>query len=507
MLDALILVLICILSYYLKRSYFNLPLDRDYGGHGYVAYSWLHKRGLMYRDIYESKTPLLKIIYIIIFKIYGITRIGFRKFLAQYTTLSILTLYCVGLLLDSSHTGLIMAGLFGLASCIPSLWWHFSNTESYYILPTSLSFLFLVLMLTHPHSSITHLYTFLAGLFCAIAFMFKQPALINTGLPQFIFLSLPPVFSIITVSMYLAGFAIPFALFFIYFVIIHKTPITDTPFGIKLLKIIRQYHASPLFKKNPATTHYHRIRLKGIFTDCMLLIVFGIIGSWCAFNTGTPQHALMLMWLGCAIVSIIISRTYLPYHFIPLIAPLSILSGIAIANLFAHASHVPFSQLNFYGIGALLVLSCFFLYQLINDLLVMPHVLIGNFYSGEDGLYTSCEDAGNYIKAHSTPDDYVYSWGHEATIYLWSQRRCPSRMIFPPVMNPSMFSKDQVAAEYSSLIRNMPKFFVITSTFDGFKEFEMLVSYNYVLDKKFEPGVYVFKRREQAQPIAPTVAP
>jgi hypothetical protein len=44
----------------MKIPYFNLPLDRDYGRHEYVAYCWLKGKGMPYRDILETKTPGLK---------------------------------------------------------------------------------------------------------------------------------------------------------------------------------------------------------------------------------------------------------------------------------------------------------------------------------------------------------------------------------------------------------------------------------------------------------------
>jgi hypothetical protein len=146
---------------------------------------------------------------------------------------------------------------------------------------------------------------------------------------------------------------------------------------------------------------------------------------------------------------------------------------------------------NYYHSG-MIVLFLIFLHNLVSDLL-MPPDLMGSFYSGEDGVYALCEKVGEYIKCKTKENVFIYSWGHQTDIYLWSQRRALVYNIFPPVVNPPAYMRDMVAEEFSQLLANRPVYFVVTSMFGQFREFEEFVKSEYVLEQKFEPYLYLFR--------------
>lgn len=497
MIALILLAAICGLQFVLKIPYFNLPLDRDYGGHGYVAYCWLKGKGLMYRDILETKTPGLKVIYMIIIKWLGINRKAFRLFFALYNTLTTIAVYALAAQLFSPAAGLIAAALYALYSSVPSLWWHFSNTESYYVLPTVLSFYFLACGAgaTGPKGMI---FIACAGLFGGIAFMFKQPALINTIAPAILFLLLYAPHSIVADMLaYCAGSAIPLLAFILYFVVIHKTPWTKTPFGAMILGMTRTYLATPLFKASRGTIESNRRRFRIILYDISMPLLLGCGGMFFILTNGNTTATMLVLWAALTFFGAIISRTYLAYHFIPSIPPLCVLSAMILqaagSGLVSHKT-CAMGPADAACLAAFCVPFLIFLYQLIKDLL-MPRELIGAIYSGEDQLYAQTEEAGKYIKANTTEDDYVYSWGHEPEIYLWSERRAPTFSIYPPITNPTIFTKDRAAEEFAQVLTNLPKFIVITSGFGEFKQFEQLIIQKYVVDKKFEPFVYLFKAK------------
>jgi len=490
-----VLVLICFVSFILKIPYFKLPLDRDYGGHGYVAYCWLKGKGLPYRDILETKTPGLKIIYMIIIQWLGINRRAFRLFFALYNVFTTIAVYALGAQLFTPAAGLLAAGLYALYSSVPSLWWHFSNTESYYVLPTVLSFYCMACGFVNAGTAGLMLIAG-AGLFGGISVMFKQPALINTVGPSLFYLLLfSPHKTLIDLCVYAAGCLIPVFAFIVYFVIIHKTPLTKTPFGATILDMTRTYLATPLFKASKGAIESNRKRFRTIFYDMCLIAIGGGAGTLLLLTHNTSHGVIVVLWIVLTILSAIISRTYLAYHFIPLVPPLCILTGMIFqvtgAGLFANGFHAmtPAAAVT---VAAFAVPFLLFLYQLIKDL-TMSSDLIGAFYSGEDALYALTEDVGKYIKANTTEDDYVYSWGHEPEIYFWSERRAPTFSIYPPVVNPSIFNKDRTAVEFAQLLTNLPKYFVLTSVFGEFRQFEELIIQKYVLEKKFDPYLYLFK--------------
>jgi hypothetical protein len=495
MLEIVILAVICAISYIMKTPYFKLPLDRDYGGHGYIAHSWMKGTGLMYRDIYESKTPGLKLIYMVIIKFMGISRKSFRQFLAYYNTVTTVAVYALGTVLVNPAAGLAAAFLFTLYSSLPSLWWHFSNMEAYYTLPMVLSFLFYVLG-SESQSSFGLWCIFLSGLFGGITFMIKQPSLINTSAPILICIALFSPHTIwVDGALYGAGYLIPLVYFFIYFMVIKKTPWKKMPFSKENIKLLSGYLKTPLSKANRVATEHTRRRFRTIFSDLLFLMSVGIGGALLLFSSGSEYALLIGAWIGFAFLSAILSRTYLAYHFIPTVAPMCIAGGILVQQLAVHIAEKGFlncSVAECGAIGGILVLFFYSIYQLIKDL-IMPTELIGAFYSGEDQMYATCEEVGKYIKRTTKETDYVYSWGHEPDIYLWSERRAPVYCIYPPITNPLIFSKEHVAEELEQLKANKPVYFVLTSEFGPFKEYEDFVVANYVLVQKYEPLLYVFK--------------
>jgi hypothetical protein len=481
----------------MKIPYFKLPLDRDYGAHGYIAYRWLKGTDLIYRDIYDSKTPGLKLIYMIIIRYLGISRKSFRQFFACYNVLTTIAVYFLGAALLNPATGLIAALLFALYSSVPGLWWHFSNMESYYTLPMVLSILFYVPGLKETGSS-TLFYLFLSGFFAGITFMFKQPSLINTTAPVlFCIVITPPHSMIIDGSLYLAGYCIPLAAFFVYFMTIKKTPWIKMPFSRENIKLLISYLKTPLSQVNNVMKEHTRRRFRLIFSDLLLLISVAVAGVFFLFTTHSPYTLLLGAWIGFAFISSILSRSYLAYHFIPTVAPMCIAGAIFLYRFFEHAVS---AGINDIGVsecgcfGAIIVMFLFLIYQLTKDLL-MSADLIGNFYSGDDKVYAICEEVGKYIKRTTKETDYVYSWGHEPDIYLWSERRAPVYCIYPPVVNPVAFSKEMIAREFAQLNANKPLYLVVTSQFSPFKEFEQFVITNYTLTQKFEPSLYLFKLR------------
>jgi hypothetical protein len=497
MIELSILAAICIVSYVLKIPYFNLPLDRDFGAHGYIAYCMLNRKQVLYKDLYESKTPGIKLIYMLIIKWMGITRKAFRQFFALYNVLTTIAVYALGAKLFSPAAGLLAAALYAFYSSVPSLWWHFSNTECYYVLPAVLSFLFLANG-SSGNFATGLLFLGLSGFFGSATFMFKQPSLISTAAPAVFYLMLyAPHNPFMDIGLYAAGFCIPVMVFFVYFILMKKTPWDKIPFSAQSMNILRRYLTTPLFKASKAAVESNRRRFKTIFYDIVFLAVISLGGAISLILSPATPGLMVIGWIILSFLAAIISRTYLAYHFIPPIPPMCILAGITLAKI---GNDLLSSATNFsvaataVAVAAVVALLFIMIYHLIKDLLMPPEIL-GMFYSGEDHVYALCEQVGKYINGVTTEEDFVYSWGHQPDIYLWSQRKAAVYCIYPPITNPTIFSREQITNEFAQLLVNKPKYFVMTSDFGQFKEFEQLLVTNYVLEKKFEPYIYVFKAK------------
>jgi hypothetical protein len=485
----------------MKRCYFDLPLDRDYGANGYEAYSWMKGKKLIYRDIIESKTPGLKIIYMLIIKFMGINRKSFRKFYAHYTSLTIIAVYFLGTILYSREAGLLGAALFALYSCAPYFWWHFSNAEVYYTLPAVICFIFE--SLAFKTSGISHgvLIAF-AGFMAGCTFMIKQTSILNTvaaAVCAIVYLQLQkPAQCILDLLLFGISFGVWFGFFFFYFMIIAKTPFSKLPFTWKDVKGHIKYASVPLFRKNPFVFHFHRSRLRAMHLAGLFSVALSFCGILYGATHNQPWAWILGPWFLLGILSVIVSSTYLPYHFIPLVAPAAIMSGIVIALGIADLRATGPGGISF---ASTLIISFFiigifaFTYHLFQDQL-MPREM----YDGEHKMWDNCEQAGKFIKENSNDEDCVYTWGSEQTIYLWSERQAATSALFSPSMNPALFTPDAVARELAELLRSRPKFFVLTAPFDQFTQFEAFVKYNYKLAKDFGKAVYVFQRTDTILP-------
>jgi hypothetical protein len=274
------------------------------------------------------------------------------------------------------------------------------------------------------------------------------------------------------------------------------------PFSKGSLSLLRGYLKTPLFKVTRAAVESNRRRFRTIFYDLIFLLAAASGSALILLTSGNSPGMILVPWAALSFLSAIISRTYLAYHFIPAVAPLCILAAMSIDGLFGTIFEKGFSSFGpgeLSAFGAFIVLFLVFLYQLVKDLL-LPRDLLGVFYSGEDAMYSVCEEVGKYIKKTTKETDYVYSWGHEPDIYLWSERRASVYCIYPPITNPTLFSKEHIADELAQLNKNKPVYFVMTSDFGQFKEFEQFLIANYTLLQKFEPYVYLFKVRPEVMP-------
>jgi uncharacterized membrane protein YjjB (DUF3815 family) len=221
----------------------------------------------------------------------------------------------------------------------------------------------------------------------------------------------------------------------------------------------------------------------------------GASGCFVILANGNTEASMIVSWIVLSILGAIVSRTYLAYHFIPVVPPLCILGGMAVqtaCSTILSNGITNFKTTDAIALAVMTLVLFLFLYQLIRDLL-LPGEMIGAFYSGEDKLYALTEEVGKLIKTKTSEEDYVYSWGHEPEIYFWSERRAPSFSIFPPICNPLVFPKEHVADEFRNILQKNPKYIVISSQFGQFKELEQIIIHNYVLEKRFDPYLYLFR--------------
>ncbi|MDW8368216.1 MAG: glycosyltransferase family 39 protein, partial [Abditibacteriales bacterium] len=91
---------------------------------------------------------------------------------------------------------------------------------------------------------------------------------------------------------------------------------------------------------------------------------------------------------------------------------------------------------------------------------------------------TVLEQVGDYLRAHSTPEDRIYVWGWKPEIYYFADRRAPTKWWEFGIETGRW---RQIQPEFE---RHKPKFIVVNGTLGGPPEFQDYVQRNYALDRQ-----------------------
>lgn len=170
---------------------------------------------------------------------------------------------------------------------------------------------------------------------------------------------------------------------------------------------------------------------------------------------------LILAWFAMTWLSVITGGRFYGHYFVQLIAPAAILAAIKIDKWCANRST---QQVIIISIVASILASA------------PQRYIIDKYYhlAGEDNP-KSYRPIAEYIKAHTSPDDFVYAWGFAPCIYLFSERHSSSRFPY----------SDQLVGRVTGL-KNTPQNPIDTSSFVNPKSWDIFWA-----DIKKHPPKYI----------------
>jgi len=118
-----------------------LPLERDEGTYGYVA--WRMSFGeVPYLDVFDHKPPVVFVLYWLAFKLFGISTVSIHLFGALYNVVTVVMSFVLVSRLYDRWTGLIAAAACALMSASPHYFGQSANTELFMMLPLIVAALF-----------------------------------------------------------------------------------------------------------------------------------------------------------------------------------------------------------------------------------------------------------------------------------------------------------------------------------------------------------------------------
>lgn len=505
----------------LKLPFVNSPLDRDYGIYGYHALFWLKGRKTPYRDTNENHPPGRWLFYALLIKFFPISRNLFRYSNLVFLVVTNIIVFLIADTLFGTMVALMATVCFAVLSSLPTFVWTQSSDEIQQILFTSL----VVLGIVVTDSSNSWLY-FGIGFASFMALFFKQSAYINTFPVMVIALLIKGTAWVLFLWVF-SGIAMGYGLTWIFFKQ-QNVNIFNYQYVFALnFQAFKSHLENILYRRKPSaepevespdsetdsqTEAYamhnnsqraHRawifkiVRSLTLQTNLFLfLTAVTALLSVSQWNS-TP---VIWIWLAMTILAIIMNRHTMPIHFIPLLAPLAILSGIGLVSGF---NWLLDQGGVWWGAGVstgLLGFSLFLMRNEIQQWIKLEKKGRGHIYvSDQEWEYNSAgEGVGKYLVKQGKPDDQIYVWGPEYEVYLWSGRSSPTRSLFCPRPQVS-FSPDPFGAEkdiVDQLTANLPKFIVITALTEGFEKFERLLNDQYFLERKMYGEFEIHKRND-----------
>ncbi len=428
----------------------------------------LNHGGVLYQTAWDNKPPMIYLTYAAIFKFFGVSMFALRMVTAVLVLAVAVVIFEIAKEVIGERRALIATFLFGLLSSLRLLEGNLALTEIFMLLPISLA-MFWAIKRNFDLFSL-----FLAGLFLAIASLYKQVgALEAAALALFLFLnsknflefsrkgatlSLGFVFPYLAVVVYFApknllGDYI-FAAYTYYRIYLGESP--QYAIIINVLKFLPVV-AALLWGLN------QKFKGKlGIFHLILLWGAFSFLGSY--FSGRTYGHYLVQ---AVPAVSILLASISVPFklkinqvifsffYFVPLI----FLTKLLFTDFLSGG---PINQLKYWQNFSQFAIG----HETVDD--------YNNFF---DRNVNSILGLADFLKQREAKGEIVYIWGDYPWLYAIADLKNPTRYVTSFHVFGVPDGRRQVTED---LIKNPPKYIIIPPTNIGrFFELENLLAQHY----------------------------
>jgi hypothetical protein len=467
------------------------PFGADQGEYGYAASALLSGETL-YRDIFTIKPPATHLLHLAAILLFGKSMAAIRIFDLLWQAATALTVRGIAVrIYDRRDIGFVAAAIF-LVTYFRFGFFHSAQTDGFLNLPAALAvWTFLVGLNRGARAPFVA-----SGLAIAIAVLFKYPI----GILLLFFgalllwrrrygegLCLGAGFGagILACIVWLAA-AGGLGDFLATFTLLPAYSLTVPRKGLDLLRGARQIFELPW------------ILFLGAF----------VVELWSLRHALSQQRVVLLAWWSAAIVHLVAQLKFWDYHWLALLAPSSILLAAVLARGCdaiispARRGRLAFALLAVVSLGACSAWQCSR-----GDAAVLRKVLAGNITLDEAyGRFAARRysiawelELARYLRDHTAPDETIFLWGYQPTVYFIADRKCASRFTFDVFLVPksgwSELFRDDLLAD---LERNAPRYVVVVvpeePLIDGLQDF---LDHSYFLERRID-GSDLYRRTESA---------
>ncbi|MGB9911529.1 MAG: ArnT family glycosyltransferase [Microgenomates group bacterium] len=445
-----------------------------YGDEGiYLTLGLAIKKGLtLYKEIHDNKPPLIYLLSALTgsFSYY-------RAFLFLWSLLTIFVFYRLNqIIFKNKKIQIFNTFLFLFLSSIHTFEGNIGNAENFMLLPIIAGFYF-YLKAKKPKDY------FLSGLFFALGGLFKIPAVFDfLALIFFSFLllidakkkNLKPFLILIT------GFITPFLITFFYFAT--QNALVDYLKAAFFQNI--PYLASWAPDKATKVVLSSGFFYSFINRSLTLVLCLGLIFYY--RKKISLSLKLILSWFLFSLFAAFLSARPYPHYLLQVIPSFSLSAGLILEKGFKKKIVFPFLSLVFLFF---FVYFKFWHYPNLSYYLNFYQYLLGQktkeeYFSYFGNHTLSLYQVAEYLQSRTSPEEKIFIWGNEPSIYALSQRLPVGKYTVAYHILDFQGQKETL----EKLAQTPPSFIVVSSPpINGFPEFFTFLSLHYQKIKTIGP--------------------
>lgn len=459
--NGIILLLILLMTSYVRIRLLSTPLDRDEAEYAYAGQLILHGTP-PYSEIYNMKYPGTYVVYSLVMAVFGQSDTGIHLGLLFINLITCMLIFLVGKRLFSIHAAAISASVFALLSVGEQLQGCSANTEHFVILFAMAG----ILKLLDFINSESYLKLFFSGMFFGLAFLMKQH-----------------------------GFAFAFfgAVYLVYHSVFVKKQksltilkqcgmLASGALAVILLTLAILYICGVFGKFWFLTYSYAKeyvsyvdlnvgwnnlvYGIKAITGNSVLLWSLAVAGllaiPW--FSETRKHIFFLLVFIICSFIAICPGFYFRPHYFILTLPVVAILAGALFYFLYRLSKALKFNRVVENILPVLFILvAVFYFYTHHRFLFSLKPEQVSRAMFHANPFPESVEIA-KYIQANSNATDKVAVIGSEPQIFFYSKRKSATGYIYIyPLIECNKYAQTMLDEFIMEIEKAAPKFLVYTS--------------------------------------------
>jgi hypothetical protein len=495
------------------------PFGRDQGSYGYAGWVVL-EGGVPYRDVFVLKPPMTVFVHSLAMGIFGVNTWAIRVLDIGWTALTAFVVATIAVELWHRRDAALAAGLTYPFLYYQIDYWNIAQTDGWMALPCAAA----IWAALRGRRALEHdwrrasVWWLGSGMLAGVAVLFKYTAG-AIGAPML-------------VALYWAGsshgrrawFGVPAMLFgglltlaACWIWLVHAdawNAFLDSQLGLVAPYVGKRANADSVTQTLRQLVQLGRLKqdLVPLLWSGPAALVIAMIATWRGNRTGFWGISITLAWWIAAVIGVAAQGKFFDYHYLPLIAPASLITGLGAAALLAGSqSWIRGDELRTLALVALLALLVAST-PLGGRMLDLGRVIV-RAQTIEQYIKSRREYAlptydvdeirrvSKLLRETTTPDQRVLVWSFEATINVRARRHTVSRFLYNYPFRLS-WRNPEYDSELMRALRSRPPDVVVIRSGDRFPGFTDSYEDSATLLRDFgELDAFIRNRYEAAERV------